>query len=131
AVGHVLLDDPGIAVAEHHRPAGVAHELGRALDHAVPLALRCDLHLAAGRHLEALLGAALGLQLRHCVLVSRQAALAEIPCPGARSAPGDTPHTTPTPADAEAAPTYFASHKANPALAQGHLRGEFSAAPAP
>src|SRR3990172_11116272 len=69
AIGHVLLDDPGVAVAKHHGAARIADELGAPLDHAVTLALGRHLHLAGARHLEALLGAALGLQLGHLVLL--------------------------------------------------------------
>src|SRR5262245_64422325 len=68
-VGHVLLDDLGVGVVEHHGAARRAHELGRALDHAVTLALGLGLDLARARHLEALFGAALGLQLGHLALL--------------------------------------------------------------
>src|SRR5262245_17088213 len=64
-IGHVFLDDPRIAVAQHHGATRAAHELGRALDHAVTLALGLNFYLARAGHLEALLGAALGLQLGH------------------------------------------------------------------
>src|SRR5215467_11824258 len=71
-IGHVFLDDPRIAVAQHHGAARVAHELGRAFDHAVTLALGLNLYLARAGHLEALLGAALGLQLGHFALLLRR-----------------------------------------------------------
>src|SRR5690606_40553390 len=64
-VRHVLLDDFRVAVAQHHGAARVADELGGPLDHAVALALRLNLHLAGGGHLEALFRAALRLQFGH------------------------------------------------------------------
>src|SRR5262249_14431584 len=57
-IGHVFLDNPRIAVAQHHRATRAADELGRPLDHAVTLALGLNFYLARAGHLEALLGAA-------------------------------------------------------------------------
>src|SRR5207342_386255 len=56
-------------VVQHHGAARAAHELGRALDHAVTLTLGRGSHLAGPCHLEALFGAALGLQLGHFALL--------------------------------------------------------------
>src|SRR5690606_39057677 len=58
-------DDFRVAVAQHHGAARVPDELGGPLDHAVALALRLNLHLAGGGHLEALFRAALRLQFGH------------------------------------------------------------------
>src|SRR5262245_3679102 len=68
-VGHVFLDDAGIAIVEHHGAACVAHKFCRALDHAVPLSLGLRLYLACTRHFEAFLGTALGLELGHFALL--------------------------------------------------------------
>src|SRR5262245_15392322 len=64
-IRHVLLDDAGIALVQHHRAARLAYELRCPLDHAVTLALGLRLDLAGAGALEAFLGAALGLQLGH------------------------------------------------------------------
>src|ERR1700740_3042648 len=68
-VGHVFLDDPGIAVAEHHGAPRIADEFRGALDHAMTLALGGHFHFARAGHLEALLGPALGLQFGHFLLL--------------------------------------------------------------
>src|SRR5262245_65981782 len=66
AIGQeILLHDLGVFVRQNHGPARGPDEPVGTLDHAVTLARGLAFDLAARRDLEALLGAALGLELGH------------------------------------------------------------------
>ena len=59
------LSEAGIALTQNAGTPRVAHELRGTLDHAVTLTRLAGFDLAGRGHLEALLGATLGLQLGH------------------------------------------------------------------
>ena len=63
-----LPDVAAIGFTEHGGAARIANKLRRALDHPVPFSGLLHLDLTGGRELEALLGAALGLDLGHFAL---------------------------------------------------------------
>src|SRR6056297_279949 len=63
-IGHHRADDLGVCLGHDRGATGVTDELGGALDHAVAFTRLSAFDLAAGRHLEPLLAARLGLQLR-------------------------------------------------------------------
>src|SRR5262245_54904615 len=65
----VLLDLVAVGLEQHRGAAQLADLLLGALDHAVTLAGLLVEHLPAGGHLEALLGAGLGLELGHLALL--------------------------------------------------------------
>src|SRR6056297_1531834 len=70
-IRHHRLDDRLISLAQRGGATRVADELVGALDHAVALARLGGDDLAAGRHLEPLLAARLGLHLGHFRLLFR------------------------------------------------------------
>src|SRR6056297_1486261 len=70
-IRHHRLDDRLISLAQRGGATRVADELVGALDHAVALASLGGDDLAAGRHLEPLLAARLGLHLGHFRLLFR------------------------------------------------------------
>ena len=70
-VGHVLLDDLGIAIVEDAGAARFLDELGRALDHAVTLARLARLDFAGRGHLEALFSARFGFHFWHFAMVPK------------------------------------------------------------
>ena len=65
----VLLDLVAVGLEQHRGAAQLADLLLGPLDHAVALAGLLVEHLPAGGHLEALLGAGLGLDLGHLALL--------------------------------------------------------------
>src|SRR5215470_795822 len=67
----VLLDVVAVGLEQRGGAAQLADRLVGPLDHAVALAGLLVEHLPAGRDLEALLGARLGLQLGHLALLWR------------------------------------------------------------
>ena len=67
-VRHVLLDDPSICIAQHHRASCVTDEFLRPFDHAMALTSGSYLDLPIGRHFEALFGARFRLHLGHFAL---------------------------------------------------------------
>src|ERR1700756_5189544 len=65
----VFLDVVAVGLEQHAGAAKLTDLLLGPLDHAVALAALGVHHLAVGRHLEALFGAGLGLQLGHLALL--------------------------------------------------------------
>src|SRR3954470_7787586 len=65
----VLFDVVAVGLEQHAGAAQLADLLLGPLDHAVALAALGVHHFAGGRHLEALFGAGLGLQLGHLALL--------------------------------------------------------------
>src|SRR5215471_382093 len=65
----VLLDVVAVGLEQHAGAAELTDLLLRPLDHAMALAALGVHHFAGGSHLEALLGARLGLQLGHLALL--------------------------------------------------------------
>src|SRR4030095_5028045 len=65
----ILLDLVAVGFEQHRGATQLADLLLGALDHSVALAGLLVEHLPAGRHLEALFGAGLGLELGHLALL--------------------------------------------------------------
>src|SRR5579872_3598022 len=70
----VFLDLVAVGLEQHGRAAELANLLLGPLDHAVALARLLIEDLSGRRHLEALLGARLGLELGHLALLNDRAA---------------------------------------------------------
>src|SRR5258706_11326110 len=68
----VFLDVVAVGLEQHAGAAELTNLLLRPLDHAVALAALGGHYFAGGSHLEALLGARLGLQLGHFALLLPQ-----------------------------------------------------------
>src|SRR5580658_11369422 len=78
----VLFDVVAVGLEQHVGAAQLADLLLAALDHAVALARLGIEHLSGPRHLEALLGARLGLDLGHLALLWRRARSLPSPASG-------------------------------------------------
>jgi hypothetical protein len=74
-VGHVLLDDFLVRLAQHRSSPRIADEFRVPLNHAMPLAGLRDLYLPRRRELEPFLGAGFGFLLGHFAILLMRLAM--------------------------------------------------------